>query len=525
MKRKNISTGTYAMYLRKSRADREAEMRGEMETLARHERMLFETARRMNLSIGAVYKEVVSGETIASRPVIQQLLSEVEQGMWTGVLVVEVERLARGDTIDQGIMAQAFKFSNTKIITPLKIYDPNNEFDEEYFEFGLFMSRREYKTINRRLQNGRLASVREGKYVGNKPPYGYARVKIEHDKGYTLSPIPEQAEIVKYIYQLYANGLDGEEMGVSKIVRCLNEMNIPAQKRPDWSPSSVQGILQNPVYIGKVWWNHRKQVKHSVDGSIVKERPRAETYELYSGLHPAIIDEALFHEVQEKRRKNPARPIGNHLKIKNPLSGLIVCAECGRKMVRRPYQKRGQEDSLICPYTNCKNVSSKLSFVEHEVLDALSGIVKSDTLNTSASLETPDRSFILKQSLVLKEQELDKLHIQQSSLYDLLEQGVYSTEIFLNRSSQLKGRIDDTLASINSLKSEIAYEERKAHNRSEYIPKCKHLLEIYPTLDVSARNQMLKELIDHVEYRKSEKNNPNIEKTASIELHVYPKVP
>ena len=145
--------------------------------------------------------------------------------------------------------------------------------------------------------------MREGKYVGNKAPYGYERVKIEHDKGYTLSPIPEQAEIVKYIYQLYANGLDGEEMGVNKIVRCLNEMNIPAQKRPDWSPSSVQGILQNPVYIGKVWWNHRKQVKRSIDGNIVKERPRAEKYDLYDGLHPAIIDEALFYEVQEKRRK------------------------------------------------------------------------------------------------------------------------------------------------------------------------------------------------------------------------------
>ena len=81
---------------------------------------------------------------------------------------MEVERLARGDTIDQGIVAQTFKFSDTKIITPIKTYNPNNEFDEEYFEFGLFMSRREYKTINRRLQRGRMASVKDGKYVANK---------------------------------------------------------------------------------------------------------------------------------------------------------------------------------------------------------------------------------------------------------------------------------------------------------------------------------------------------------------------
>ena len=137
-----MKNGNYAMYLRKSRADREAEARGEMETLARHEKLLFETAKRMQITVSAVYKEIVSGETISARPVMQKLLAEIEQGIWDGVLVVEVERLARGDTIDQGIVSQAFKLSDTKIITPVKVYDPNNEFDEEYFEFGLFMSRR-----------------------------------------------------------------------------------------------------------------------------------------------------------------------------------------------------------------------------------------------------------------------------------------------------------------------------------------------------------------------------------------------
>ena len=126
----------------------EAEAHGEGETLARHEKLLLEVAKRGNYNVTQIYREVVSGETLAARPVMQQLLSEVEQGVWSGVLVVEVERLARGDTIDQGIVAQAFKYSDTKIITPVKVYDPNNEFDEEYFEFGLFMSRREYKTIN-----------------------------------------------------------------------------------------------------------------------------------------------------------------------------------------------------------------------------------------------------------------------------------------------------------------------------------------------------------------------------------------
>jgi len=71
-----------AMYLRKSRADREAEARGEGETLARHEAILTSLAAKMDITIGAVYKEIVSGETIAARPRMQQLLLEVMQGRW-----------------------------------------------------------------------------------------------------------------------------------------------------------------------------------------------------------------------------------------------------------------------------------------------------------------------------------------------------------------------------------------------------------------------------------------------------------
>ena len=109
------------IYLRKSRADREAEARGEGETLARHERILLDLAKKRGYNVGTIYKEIVSGETISARPVMQQLLREVESGIWDGVLVVEVERLARGDTIDQGVVARSFQYSNTLIITPLKL--------------------------------------------------------------------------------------------------------------------------------------------------------------------------------------------------------------------------------------------------------------------------------------------------------------------------------------------------------------------------------------------------------------------
>jgi len=172
----------YAIYLRKSRADMEAESRGEGETLARHRASLLELAKKQQLSVTEVYEELVSGDTIQSRPEIQKLLQKVEKGTFAGVICMEIERLARGDSIDQGIIARTFKYSATKIITPAKVYDPSNEYDEEYFEFSLFMSRREYKTINRRMQAGRLASVKEGNYIGSNAPYGYKKVHDYENK-------------------------------------------------------------------------------------------------------------------------------------------------------------------------------------------------------------------------------------------------------------------------------------------------------------------------------------------------------
>lgn len=152
----------YAKYLRKSRFDRDYAELSIEETLKRHEQILDKLAQDRGYHIAKTYYEVVSGESIAARPEIQKLLEEVNAGLYTGVLVVDLERLARGNSADQAYISQVFQFSETKIVTPMKVYDPTNEFDEEYFEFGLFMSRREYKTINRRLIRGRDSSASGG---------------------------------------------------------------------------------------------------------------------------------------------------------------------------------------------------------------------------------------------------------------------------------------------------------------------------------------------------------------------------
>ena len=106
------STKSYAMYLRKSRKDDYNEDISEV--LSRHKTTLTALAKNMQLHVTKIYQEVVSGENISNRPEVQNLLRDVEKGLYAGVLVMEVERLARGDAIDQGIIQRTFFVTGTK---------------------------------------------------------------------------------------------------------------------------------------------------------------------------------------------------------------------------------------------------------------------------------------------------------------------------------------------------------------------------------------------------------------------------
>lgn len=524
----------YCLYVRKSRADAEAEARGEGETLSRHINTLLELAKRRHLDITQIYREIVSGETIAARPVMQQLLSEVEQGLWDGVLVMEVERLARGDTVDQGIVAQTFKFSDTLIITPIKDYNPNNEFDEEYFEFGLFMSRREYKTINRRLQCGRLASVKEGKYVGSQSPYGYERVKIKGDKGYTLEPLPAEADVVRMIFDWYTRGEEQPDgsfrrLGVSLIVRRLNSLKIPPRKSDHWATATVRDILINPVYIGKVRWNWRSDVKKMVEGRVVIERPRnsLEKCTVANGLHPPLVSAEVFAIAQELMSSNPPRPVGERGTVKNPLAGIVICAKCGHRMTRRPYSG-GYPDTLMCADTACDNISCALHYVEHRILEALQEWLAEYKLQwETGEAENPAATMVAMKEKALRrlDTEYTTLTKQLDNTHDLLEQRVYTTEQFLDRSRKLSERIKKNEEDRLALGADIASDKSREVGRKQIIPKVERLLEVYDALPTpKAKNDMLKEVLEKVVYLKTKNGRWN-NAPDDFELTLYPKIP
>ncbi len=488
---------SYCIYLRKSRADMDNPMWSEEKILKRHEKTLLELADSRGYRIDKIFREVVSGETLAARPQMQQLLYEVEGGLWEGVLVMEVERLARGNSIDQGIVSQAFKYSNTLIITPNKTYNPANEFDEEFFEFGLFMSRREYKTINRRLSAGRLASCKEGKYVGSVAPYGYKRVKLEGQKGYTLEPEPNEAETVKLIFKLYT----GENrIGTRLICKKLDELGLKTRKGGSWSLPTVRDILKNETYIGKIHWNKAKQIKTTSNSNIVISRPRQSEYDVFQGLHTPLVDTDTFNKAQYYMSKNPSNPAKGH--ISNPLAGIVTCSKCGAKMVKRP--SKITKDYLICPKPDCHgNYGAPLDIVEHNVIECIKIWLYDYVIKTSNTVDNIPQTAPDKSVITQIDKNINKLNNQLIATYNLLEQGLYSKELFLQRQNHLISEITKLNAQREQFNKEYEMAVKRDNLKRNLIPEAQRLIDMYYTLpDAGAKNKLLKSIFREIIYTK-----------------------
>lgn len=350
-------------YDRKSRSD--DPLLSVEEVLERHGKILEDYAQKHfggPIPEENKYKEVGSSETIDDRPAMLRLLKAVESPAVKAVIVVDVQRLSRGDLEDNGRLIKILRYSNTYVITPHKIYDLRDEYDRDAFERELKRGNEYLEYFKKIQQRGKLASVKEGNYVGSVAPFGFTRVPIK-DKNdkiecWTLAEKKDEADIVRLIFHWYCN----DDIGVTAICRRLESMNIKTKQGcSTWKPSIIFGILENVHYIGHVRWNWRKTVRVVEDQEVKKHRPKAKVdeYLIFNGKHDGIISEELFNKAKEiKGKRHRTKP---DTSLKNPFSGIMYC-KCGSKIGYNTYNKDGKEfapPKLVCNnQVHCKSGSA-----------------------------------------------------------------------------------------------------------------------------------------------------------------------
>lgn len=133
--------------------------------------------------------------------------------------------------------------------------------------------------------------------------------------------------------------------------------------------------------------------------------------------------------------------------------------------------------------------------------------------------------IVSKQNLIReKESELESLNAQKAKQYDLLEQGIYTTEVFLERSKTIAISIQSCSDTITKLREEIKHDENIMVQQSDFVPRCEELLNNYWNLDVESRNKMLKSLIEKVVYSKDKRNAYRHGNEANFEIDIFPKI-
>lgn len=497
----NFSTGEVIVYLRKSRSDDPALTVAEV--LEKHEMRLQEWAQT---NLGGqipeenIFREVVSGETIDDRPEMLRLLALIESPKVQAVLIVEPQRLSRGDLEDAGRIIKLFRYTNTLICTPPITYDLRNEYDRDNFERELKRGNEFLEYQKKIMLRGREQSVKQGNFIGSIAPYGYKKIVVLEGKKkcHTLEIVEEQAEVVRMIFDMYVN----QNMGRVNIARRLNDLNIKAPKGGLWKQDGIKDMLENEHYIGKVRWNWRKTVKVVEDGEVLAKRPKTEIgeYMVYDGKQEPIISEELFYAARAKQGRNHKAKAKT--KVRNPLAGLVYC-QCGRAMSYRTYKKDGVErcaPRLLCDdQAYCKTSSCLYDEIIERVIDVLEQCVKDFEIRIKNNDDDSIKHHAtLMKRLKAKHEELRKKELAQWEKYTEENMPKEIFDVLNQKVLKEKEEVQQALCkAAESLPERIDYEE-KFYRFKDALEALKD-----PEVPAAKKNALLKSCIERIDYNRA----------------------
>lgn len=262
-------------------------------------------ASAMGWPVFRVYTDAGFSGSNMNRPALQQLLRDVDAGKVQKVVVYKLDRLSRSQKDTLELIEDRFLRKGVDFVSLSESFDTSSPFGRATIGIMAAFAQLERETIKERMQMGREARIKAGKFKGAWiDPIGYTY------KDGALHVDEYEADLVRQIFALAR-----DHMTPGRIAEEMNAQGL-VHRSGLWSPRQVRKTLRSRLYIGEVSYHE----------------------DWYPGIHEPIVDRDVFDDVQVFLDGRAAlhRDQGQRTgKIRSNLGGLLYCAQCGGKFSKR----------------------------------------------------------------------------------------------------------------------------------------------------------------------------------------------
>ena len=330
----------------------------------------------------------ISGTKAQQRPEFMRMIEDCRKGKINRILVKSISRFAR-NTVDTLHYLRELKELGVSVWFETQGIDTMTPNGEVLITILAALAEQESRTISTNVKWGYQKRFNDGKVIINhRFILGYTKV----GKEYVI--VEDEAKIVRKIFLDYLSGKTARQ-----ICDELNQDGIPTKRGCNWTPSTVLNMLSNEKYTGNAILGKTFQVD-VLSKARVKNKGQGTLYYVENS-HPGIISQEIFDMVQkEKQRRLSLRSSANTGKgkysSKYPLSGLLVCADCGSKF--RRYGRTIASGEFITTWVciqHQKDISKckMLPLKEVDVLEAYKRVVTRFSGDLADVLETVKESI------------------------------------------------------------------------------------------------------------------------------------
>ena len=506
---------TAFLYERLSRDDN---LEGESYSIGNQKKLLAKVAKEKGYTnLVHFLDDGISGVTM-DRPGFVEMICQLEQGKAAAVFVKDLSRLGR-NYIEVGRLTEEF-FPNHDIrLVAVSDNIDTAEGENELAPIRNLFNEWYARDISKKRRISNKIKGNAGEPMG-QPPYGY--IKDPNDPKHWIVD-DEAAQVVRRVYSMTLEGFGTEQIAAQLekddvltpraywLTKGIKRPGKGKQQPPTkWNSSTITKILSLQEYCGDIlnFKTYSKSYKNKK--RIDNDR---ENWVVFQDVHEAIIERAVYAQVQQKRGKIRKRRTNNG--EHNMFSGLLVCADCGSNL--HFHFNQGNPE---IKYFNCSNYKGnrgtctsthyvRVDFLEEVVLGEIRRLMKFASLyedefvkaviGHSKQAEQTDRKLKEKElrTLLARDEELDGLF---ERIYEDNVSGKLSDDRFAKMSRRYEDEQKELSEKIKKLRSEIEKQSGRSMTTDMFIG----LVRKY-TRARKLTPRMLNELIEKIEVFNAEK--------------------